>query len=114
MDFAETLNKIMQEKGITAYQLAKKIGASQQALSDWKRGKYLPNLDKIKLLAEALGVELAKLLGENEQKNKPVSKTDELRNQIMRNAEKLSPEALRRLLDQAELLLAVQKNKPKK
>ena len=39
--------KIVQEKGLTAYRVAKDTGISPTVCSDWKSGKSSPKIDKI-------------------------------------------------------------------
>lgn len=42
---------LCQKKGVTAYQVAKATGVSQQSLSDWKRGRSKPKIDKLLKIA---------------------------------------------------------------
>lgn len=48
--------KLCKEKGITAYRVAKETGVSTSTLTSWKQGKYLPKIEKIRLIAKCLGV----------------------------------------------------------
>jgi transcriptional regulator with XRE-family HTH domain len=47
---------LINEKGITAYRVAKDIGISPGTLSDWKHGRSRPKADKLKQLADYFGV----------------------------------------------------------
>lgn len=40
----------------TPYQVSKDTGIAQSVLSDWKRGRSKPKIDKIKILADYFGV----------------------------------------------------------
>lgn len=40
----------------TAYQVSKDTGIAQSVLSDWKRGRSTPKVDKLKKLADYFGV----------------------------------------------------------
>lgn len=55
-------DKILQEKGITRYKVAKDTGISQSALSDWKSGKSKPKTDKLLKIAEYFGVDIKDLV----------------------------------------------------
>lgn len=46
MKFIENLIKLMDERGITAYQLEKDTGIKQSTFGKWKKGSQ-PTLDKI-------------------------------------------------------------------
>lgn len=50
----------------TSYQVAKDTGIAQSVLSDWKRGRSNPKIDKIKLLADYFGVSIEYFLEEKE------------------------------------------------
>lgn len=54
----ETFNKLLEERNLTAYQVAKATGLSQTLFSDWKSGKYTPKVDKLIKLAEFFEVPL--------------------------------------------------------
>lgn len=62
-DFIYRLKELMQEKGISQTELAQATGITQSSISDWMRGKYLPKQDKVELLASALDVSPAYLMG---------------------------------------------------
>lgn len=53
--FAETLNRILAELGITQAEVAEALGLSQQVVSAWCRGIAMPSRKNIKQLAEFLG-----------------------------------------------------------
>lgn len=38
--------------GVTDYEVAKQTGVSTSTLTNWKYGRYVPKVDKIKKLAE--------------------------------------------------------------
>jgi transcriptional regulator with XRE-family HTH domain len=50
--------RLLNERGITAYRVAKDTKISTVTLSDWKKGKYTPKLDKIAKIANYFGVPL--------------------------------------------------------
>lgn len=69
--------KLLQDKGVTPYKVAKETGIATATLSDWKNGKSTPKADKMQKIADYFGVTLDYLLG-NEQKEKPTAKSDGL------------------------------------
>lgn len=50
--------KLLKERGISAYKCSKETGISQATLSDWKRGVYTPKSDKLQKLSEYFGVSI--------------------------------------------------------
>lgn len=62
----ERFNKVLQEKGLTAYKVAKDTGVSRSTLAAWKKKEYTPKLDKLQKLANYLGVSVYYLTGEVE------------------------------------------------
>lgn len=52
--FAELLEKTNK----TAYQVSKETGIPQSVLSDWKRGRSKPKVEKLKILADYFGVSI--------------------------------------------------------
>lgn len=69
IDFLDRIKFLMEEKQITQTELSKRTGITQSSISDWLRGKYLPKQDKIDLLAKALDVTPAYLMGWEEGTN---------------------------------------------
>lgn len=53
---------LLQEKGVSAYQVSKDTGVSQQTLSAWKNGKSKPSLTTIQKLADYFDVSVEYLL----------------------------------------------------
>ncbi len=54
-------------KGMSQEELAEKIGVSRQAVSKWETGEALPEITKLKALAEVFGVTTDFLLNEDEE-----------------------------------------------
>jgi repressor LexA len=52
----ELIKKLMNERGMTQIELAKKTGITQSSLSDYINNKYKPKQDKLDKIAKALGV----------------------------------------------------------
>lgn len=58
MDLYEKFEKLLAERGLTAYRVAKDTGLSPTLFSDWKSGKSKPKVDKLKILADYFGVSI--------------------------------------------------------
>lgn len=58
--FQELLNA----NNVTAYRVAEETGISTATLSNWKKGRYTPKVDKLKIIADYFGVSLGYLLGD--------------------------------------------------
>lgn len=68
--------KLLSDRGVTAYQVSKATGISTGSLTDWKKGRSQPKIDKLQKIADYFGVSVDYLLGNEE---KPVTqKSDEL------------------------------------
>jgi len=52
----DKFEQLLQERGVTAYKVAKETGVATATLSSWKNGEYVPKVDKLQLLAEYFGV----------------------------------------------------------
>ena len=43
----EKFEKLLEERGVTAYEVAKQTGIASTTLSAWKKGEYTPKIDKL-------------------------------------------------------------------
>lgn len=59
----EVLEKLLKERGITAYRLAQETGISTATLTGWKKGRYTPKRDKLQKIADYFGVTVEYLVG---------------------------------------------------
>lgn len=50
--------KARNEHGFTNYEVSKKTGITASTLCDWKHGRYMPKLDKLKKISELLSIPL--------------------------------------------------------
>lgn len=58
----EKFKRLIDEKGITAYRVAKDTGLSPMVFSDWKLGKSKPKADKLLIIANYLNVPVEYLI----------------------------------------------------
>ncbi|MGX8834011.1 S24 family peptidase [Amedibacillus sp. YH-ame6] len=61
----EIYERLLEEKGITSYQVSKATGISQAVLSSWKVKRSKPKYEAIKKVADFLGVSVEYLTGES-------------------------------------------------
>ena len=66
IQFINRLKNIMKERKITQTELAKRTGIRQSSISDWLNNRYEPKQDKVYIIAKALNVSPAWLLGYDE------------------------------------------------
>ena len=52
----DKFEQLLQERGVTAYKVAKETGVATATLSSWKNGEYVPKVDKLQILADYFGV----------------------------------------------------------
>lgn len=102
----EIFEKLLQEKGITSYKVAKATGISQTTFSDWKRGRSTPKTDNMQKIADYLGVTLDYLNTGVNAEPQPRIMTDQEK-RIYEYAKRLlalgmTPEKLEKLVDAVE------------
>lgn len=61
----EIFEKLLKEKGLTAYKVAQETGVSTATITSWKKGHYTPKPEKLQKIADFLGVRLDYLMGES-------------------------------------------------
>lgn len=61
--FKEIFKHLLQNSGITAYQMSKDTGISESLISNWKSGRQLPKYDSLNILADYFKVSGDYLLG---------------------------------------------------
>ena len=71
----EIFEKLLMERGVTAYKVAKATGISTGSMTDWKKGRSAPKVDKLQKIADYFGVSVDYLLG-NEPKEKTPAEAD--------------------------------------
>lgn len=66
----EIFEKLLSEKGVSAYRVAQETGVSTATLTSWKKGIYTPKPEKLQKLADYFEVQLEYLTGASEYKTK--------------------------------------------
>ena len=78
---AKRINQALEERGITAKELARRTGLSEADISNYRHGRYAPRQDRIYLLALALGVDPVWLWGLRDEQH-PEDEIDMLINNL--------------------------------
>ena len=102
----EIYEKLLKEKGLTSYKVSKATGISQTTLSAWKHSGNPPKIERLRKIAEFLGVSIDYLTG-NTYDNEPAiiyrPKSKDI-SVLIETAEKLDPDKLNMLLTYAKFL----------
>lgn len=64
--FSANLTRYRELAGLSLAELATRLGISEQLLKEWESGSAHPELPQLRLLREALGVDLETLLQPNQ------------------------------------------------
>ena len=88
MTLKARLKSILDEKDMRPIELSKLTGITASSISDWLNGKYEPKADKIYLMAEALGVSPAWLMGKDVPKDRNANPYNLVQNYIAELIEK--------------------------
>lgn len=75
MSFIENLNKVMKQRGISAYKLSQNTGIPQSTISSWK--STFPSLDKFEKIVRYLEISADELLDTGDSYNKNYFSSDE-------------------------------------
>ncbi|MFS0723871.1 helix-turn-helix domain-containing protein [Paenibacillus sp. 1P07SE] len=63
----QIFERLLEEREITAYRVAKETGVTTATLTSWKQGKYTPKQEKLQKIADFFGVTVDFLLGVSKQ-----------------------------------------------
>ena len=76
MTISERIYKIMQERGMTQLEFSERTGIPQSTISDWKRKKTNPSVDKLVNICGVLGITPNDLLLNERRDLKKENKSD--------------------------------------
>ena len=60
--------ELLKKTGRTSYRVSKDTGIGENTLSQWKHGRSVPKLEKLKILADYFGVSVEYFLEEGDKK----------------------------------------------
>ncbi|MBQ8288156.1 MAG: helix-turn-helix transcriptional regulator [Clostridia bacterium] len=66
LPIGSTIRELRREREITQGELAKVLGVTTQAVSQWERGNAYPDLELLPVIAAYFGVSVDRLLGMDE------------------------------------------------
>lgn len=75
--FNDIFKQLLQNNGVTAYQMSKDTGISESLISNWKSGRQLPKYDSLNILADYFKVSGDVLLGREDIPKKLIDITNE-------------------------------------
>ena len=76
----EIFQKLLDKRGLKAFDVSKATGISSSTLTDWKKGRSVPKQDKMQKIAEFLGVSIEYLMtGEEKEGAETYYLNDETR-----------------------------------
>lgn len=64
------IRELRKEKGLSQQELAKLCGVHQTAVSQWEKGRTLPDRSSLQVLSKTLGISVDSLLGEEKSEDK--------------------------------------------
>ena len=73
----EIFAKLLSDNNVTAYQVGKATGISTSTLSEWKKGKYTPKMDKLQKIADYFDISVDYLLSGETKKSPDTMSEDE-------------------------------------
>ena len=60
--FTRNFNRYLAHSGMKQVDVAKAVGVSTGTISDWKKGRSYPRMDKVQLLSECFGIRKSDLV----------------------------------------------------
>lgn len=69
MTLEEKLCKYRKERKLSQAEIAEKLNVTRQKVSRWEHGTSVPNIEKMKQLAEIYGVNVTEMLQQEEEKS---------------------------------------------
>jgi len=106
----EIFEKLIKDKGLRVSDVARATGISNATFSAWKRGEYTPKQDKLRVVADYLGVSLNYLLtGEESEQDAKIRNLKALGNYLdnMNQSYEESEGVLRNLIEEYQRLHGV-------
>jgi transcriptional regulator with XRE-family HTH domain len=69
--FSTNLNRKMEEAGKTRNDICEALGFSYFTVTDWVKGKKMPRMDKVEMLANYFGIQKSDLIEDQQEKDTP-------------------------------------------
>lgn len=104
----EMFQKLLDERGATAYQVSKATGISTGSLTDWKKGRSSPKIENLQKIADYFGVTIDYFYGKVEQKKENPPAVNTVEELITRECAGLSETDQKTVLDYIRFLKSKQ------
>lgn len=104
----EMFQKLLDERGATAYQVSKATGISTGSLTDWKKGRSSPKIENLQKIADYFGVTIDYFYGKVEQKKENPPAVNTVEELIVRECAGLSETDQKTVLDYIRFLKSKQ------
>lgn len=104
----EMFQKLLDERGATAYQVSKATGISTGSLTDWKKGRSSPKIENLQKIADYFGVTIDYFYGKVEQKKENPPAVNTVEELIARECADLSQANRQTVLDYIRFLKSKQ------
>lgn len=104
----EMFQKLLDERGATAYQVSKATGISTGSLTDWKKGRSSPKIENLQKIADYFGVTIDYFYSKVEQKKESPPAVNTVEELIVRECAGLSETDRQTVLDYIRFLKSKQ------
>lgn len=104
----EMFQKLLDERGATAYQVSKATGISTGSLTDWKKGRSSPKIENLQKIADYFGVTIDYFYGKEERKKESPPAANTVEELIAKEAADLSQADQQTVLDYIRFLKSKQ------
>lgn len=109
----EVFEKLLIERGVTAYRVSLETGISTATLTDWKKGRSTPKVDKLQKIAAYFGVTVDTLLGKEPEAAAQAAdqeslQLDDFTYAMYQQSRELTQENKQKLLEMAQFFKAQQ------
>ena len=101
--FAEQFTEVLERKGLTIADVARRSGINQGTLHHYRRGDYVPKRDRIKAIAQALNVDPRLLSGYEEDE---LTETETVRSELISKIQLMDEETIALLNQLADSILS--------
>ena len=100
----EIYQRLLDEKGLKNSDVARATGISNMTLSDWKRGVSKPKEDKMRKIAEFLGVTFDYLMGWESKEMMLLAASDKILSELPQKAKEIALKLAELSENQCDLL----------
>ena len=104
--FSTNLKRKMEEEGKTRIDISNDLGFSYYTVTDWVKGKKMPRMDKVEMLAKYFGCLISDLI-EEKQKQSAESELSNQKKELIQKVMQMSDEELQKL----DMLLQIVESK---